>query len=231
MTADSLKALLSSPSALFVLMLLASMTNGVKQLLVIRQTGTPMTFLGYLAYLPETFAVLLANVIGFAVLILTDQLNFASALGVGYGTNSLIDLLPGKRSVALKATPDDPAKVIPAPPGSAAPPSLKLLVLLPFVSLLLGACATLTTQQQIKTVNRDVTSILQSTDAALNAHLITKAEAQAVSAIAHQVDPLLDAAQAASAANDPTQANKTLNLVNTLLAGLTAYVPPVAPAK
>lgn len=107
----TLKQALSSPTALFVLMLLASLSNGVKQLLVIRQTGKPMTFLDYLAYWPETLGMILANVIGFVVLILTDQLNFASALGVGYGTNSLIDLLPGKRSVALKATPDDPSKI------------------------------------------------------------------------------------------------------------------------
>lgn len=93
----TLKQALSSPTALFVLMLLASLSNGVKQLLVIRQTGKPMTFLDYLAYWPETLGMILANVIGFVVLILTDQLNFASALGVGYGTNSLIDLLPGKR--------------------------------------------------------------------------------------------------------------------------------------
>jgi hypothetical protein len=111
MTSESLKVILSSPGPLFVLMLLASLSNGMKQLRVIRQTGTPMTFWGYLSYAPETFGMLLANVIAFIVLVLTDQLNFASALGVGYGTNSLVDLLPGRRSVALKSTPDDPSKI------------------------------------------------------------------------------------------------------------------------
>lgn len=110
-TDDALKLFLSTPAALFVLMTLASLANGLKQLMVLRQTGTPMSFGTYLRYWPETAAMLIANIIAFAVLILTDQLNFASALGVGYGTNSLVDLLPGKRSLVLKSTPDDPTKV------------------------------------------------------------------------------------------------------------------------
>lgn len=110
MTVDALKEFLSTPAALFILMLLASLSNGMKQLLVIRQTGTPMTLSQYLGYIPETFGMLLANVIAFTVLVMGDQLNFASAIGIGYGTNSLVDLLPGKRSMALKSTPDDPLK-------------------------------------------------------------------------------------------------------------------------
>lgn len=108
---SALKIFLSSPFALFALMMLASLSNGLKQLRVLRQTGTPMSFGTYLAYWPETLAMFLANLIAFAVLILTDQLNFASAIGVGYGANSLVDLLPGKRSLVLKSTPDDPAKM------------------------------------------------------------------------------------------------------------------------
>lgn len=110
-TDSALKVFLSSPAALFVLMTLASLTNGLKQLAVLRQTGTPMSFGRYLSYWPETAGMMVANLIAFAVLVLTDQLNFASALAVGYGTNSLVDLLPGKRSLVLKSTPDDPAKV------------------------------------------------------------------------------------------------------------------------
>lgn len=111
MTDSTLKILLSSPGALFVLMTLASFTNGLKQLAVLKQTGTPISFGRYLSYWPETTGMMIANVIAFAVLVLTDQLNFASALAVGYGTNSLVDLLPGKRSLVLKSTPDDPAKI------------------------------------------------------------------------------------------------------------------------
>ncbi len=107
-----MKALfLSSPLALFMLMVLASLSNGVKQLLVLKQTGTPMSFGKYLSYWPETFGMLIANLLAFAVLISIDQLNVASAIGVGYGANSLVDLLPGKRSLVLKSTPDDPDKL------------------------------------------------------------------------------------------------------------------------
>ncbi len=111
-TDAALKLFLSSPAALFALMLLASMSNGLKQLLTVRQTGKPMSFGQYLSYWPETSAMVIANIIAFVALIMTDQLNFASALGVGFGTNSLVDLLPGtKRSLVLKSTPDDPAKI------------------------------------------------------------------------------------------------------------------------
>lgn len=111
MTAEQIKVLLSTPAFLFVMMLAASLSNGLSQLLVIKQSGTPPTFARYLSYWPETLAVLLGNGIAFAALIMTDQLNFASALGVGFGVNTIADLLPGKRAMALKSTPDDPAKV------------------------------------------------------------------------------------------------------------------------
>ncbi len=110
-TTASLKLFLASPFALLILMMLASLSNGIKQLLVLRQTGTPMSFVKYLSYWPETVAMLIANLLAFAVLISLDQLNIAAAIGVGYGTNSLVDLLPGKRSLVLKSTPDDPEKI------------------------------------------------------------------------------------------------------------------------
>ncbi len=107
----AIKLFMTSPVALFVLMLLASLGQGVKQLSVIKQTGTPISFGKYLSYWPETLSMLVANVIAFAVLISMGQLNIAAAIGIGYGTNSLVDLLPGKRSLVLKSTPDDPAKI------------------------------------------------------------------------------------------------------------------------
>lgn len=74
-----------------------------------------------------------------------------------------------------------------------------------------------------------MTLVEASTDTAFRNGLMTVNQAEAVSAIAHQVNPLLDAARAASQAADPAQANKTLALVNQLLAGLKAYVPPPPP--
>lgn len=81
-----------------------------------------------------------------------------------------------------------------------------------------------TIDQQLYAANQTVTSVEIGTKAALEAGLITKAQAQSVSSILHQVNPLLDIARAAETSN-PTTAANTLGLVNQLLAGLQAYVP------
>lgn len=102
---------------------------------------------------------------------------------------------------------------------------------LPLAACALSSCATVPLATQIDTANNAVTIVLVDTDNAYKAGLITKAQAEAVNTITHQVNPLLDSAAAAVAANDPTSASKTLNLVNSLLAGLNAYVPPKTGAK
>lgn len=97
MTADQIKAILQTPASLFVLMLIASVLNAYKQ-----KAGTGVGIGEYFAHLPETVAMLLTNTICFAVLILTDQLNYASALGLGYASNSLADLVrSGGRSATV----------------------------------------------------------------------------------------------------------------------------------
>jgi hypothetical protein len=103
---------------------------------------------------------------------------------------------------------------------------LPLLKLLPLLSLL-ASCQTTapSIDSQILAADNAVTAIVASTDTALVAKLITAAQAQSVSVIAHQVDPLLDAAKAASAVGNASSANASLTLVNTLLAGLSAYIP------
>jgi len=111
MSSPDLKTWLASPIALFALMLLASFANGMKQISVVKQTGQPMDLATYWSYFPETITALSTNVLAFVLLLLTDQLNFASAIAVGYGANSVADLIPKGRSFALKQTPDDPNKV------------------------------------------------------------------------------------------------------------------------
>lgn len=101
-----------------------------------------------------------------------------------------------------------------------------LRLLLTLTLTLLPSCATQSLDQKILAADRTVTVVLTSTDAALNANLITAAQAQSVSTIAHQLNPLLDSAKAASDASDTAGATKTMNLVNALLAGMQAYVPP-----
>jgi hypothetical protein len=87
-------------------MLVASFANGIKQVTVTRQTSTAMTWLEYWSHVPETMATVAGNILAFAALFMTDQLNFASAIACGYGVNSLADFLPKGRSYALKSSPD-----------------------------------------------------------------------------------------------------------------------------
>ncbi len=109
LTAEQLKDLLQTPRYLFFLMLLASFGNMLKQKGDANRNGNTVTLAQYLGHWPETFAVLIANVIAFVALIMTDQLNFASALGVGYGVNSLADLMrPGGRSASLQTVEPKP---------------------------------------------------------------------------------------------------------------------------
>jgi len=115
-TLAQLQSYLASPAALFLMMLLASFGNGMKQLVVVRQTSTAMTCWQYWTYLPESLTVLVGNILAFAFLIMTDQLNFVSAISVGYNVNSLADLIPKGRSYALKQLPDVPDKLLTPPP-------------------------------------------------------------------------------------------------------------------
>lgn len=78
---------------------------------------------------------------------------------------------------------------------------------------------------EIDTANKAITLIEYNTDAALLAGRITKDQAQSVSAILHQINPLLDAAHAAVTLQDTAGATKAMDLVNSLLAGLSAYIP------
>jgi hypothetical protein len=90
----------------------------------------------------------------------------------------------------------------------------------------LTACQTLNVDRNIHAANQGITIVLTSTDKALNAHRISSKQAESVSKIAHQVNPLLDAAKAASDAGDKAGASKTLKLADKILAALDAYVPP-----
>lgn len=92
MTSDELKTLLSTPEALFVLMLLASFGSAWKQMLVARRGGTGVSVQSYfLDHWPETLAMIGHNIIAFVMLIFTDTLNPAAAIGLGYIANDAAD--------------------------------------------------------------------------------------------------------------------------------------------
>jgi hypothetical protein len=102
MTAEELKALLSTPGALFLVMLLGSLASMLKQVSDAKKNGSVASLGSYLAHWPETVGTITTNVLGFLTLVVTDQLNFASALGIGYAANSAADLLrSGGRSASL----------------------------------------------------------------------------------------------------------------------------------
>lgn len=106
-TAEEWKAILSTPAALFVLMCLASLSQGLGTIITAKRQGSTMTVGSYLSYWPELLSTVVLNALGFATLILTDQLNFASALGIGFGLANVVDMvMPAKtsRSAALAAT-------------------------------------------------------------------------------------------------------------------------------
>lgn len=102
MSAEELKVLLSTPAALFLVMLLGSLTNMLKQISDAKKNGASTSLGSYLAHWPETAGTIITNALGFLTLVVTDQLNFASALGIGYAANSAADLLrSGGRSASL----------------------------------------------------------------------------------------------------------------------------------
>lgn len=100
MTAEALKALLSQPLALFVLMLFGSLISMFKQMLDARNNDSTITLGNYLLRV-ETAIMIGANVIAFITLIMTDTLNWTGAIGIGYVMNSIADLKPQGRSAAI----------------------------------------------------------------------------------------------------------------------------------
>lgn len=110
MTAEDLKILLSTPLALFVLMLFGSLISMMKQYRDAKSNGATISFGSYVMTV-ETLIMFGANIIAFVALIMTDTLNFTGALGIGYAMNSLADLSPNGRSAAvINSIPDSTEK-------------------------------------------------------------------------------------------------------------------------
>lgn len=101
-TQEEIRGWLEEPVVLYFLMLMGSLASALKQWSVARMSGNEMGLVDYLSFVQEGITTILVNTISFAALIYADQLNFVSAIGIGYMTNSLADLLPsGGRSVAV----------------------------------------------------------------------------------------------------------------------------------
>ena len=82
--AETIKGILETPVALFLLMLAGSFGNVLENIVDAKKTGTPYTFSW-----AETLLMVGGNIAGFLILLMSDQLNFAAVIAGGYMVNSL----------------------------------------------------------------------------------------------------------------------------------------------
>lgn len=95
MTAVELKEILSTPLALFVLMLFGTLLSMLKQYVDAKAGGSTISLGSYIGKV-ETFVAIGANVLAFLALVMTDTLNWTGALAIGWVINSASDLVrPG----------------------------------------------------------------------------------------------------------------------------------------
>jgi hypothetical protein len=93
---------LKNPWVLYGLMIAGSLVSLLKQWGAAAMDGSTATLGGLLAHWQETLTTLFGNTIAFFMLIDSGNLNFVSAISIGYAINSLADLNPvGSRSTAL----------------------------------------------------------------------------------------------------------------------------------
>lgn len=138
MTAEELKILLGTPLALFLIMLFASIGSALKQLVVAKREKPELTLVGYFTKnLPETLIMLGHNVFAFGSLVMTDSLNWASAIGIGYMANDAADVWTKQgRSMAI-APPSDSNQH-----AGFASPRLLVFLLAIAAAIALSGCAT-----------------------------------------------------------------------------------------
>lgn len=98
MDAETIKDLIGQPAMLCVLMYAASLVSALQEVRRKRNNGLDINLGEYLKFWPETIGVIVSNAIAFVLLIASDQLNLAAALGIGYGLNFAVDAAPGART-------------------------------------------------------------------------------------------------------------------------------------
>lgn len=105
---SQIKAWLTSPTVLYIFMLVGSLVSMLKQWSVAKMDGASTTLVDYLKHWQEVVVTFFGNTVAFVGLIETDSLNFVSALSIGYVISSASDLLPsGSRSTSLIKPPGD----------------------------------------------------------------------------------------------------------------------------
>jgi hypothetical protein len=105
MKSEALKAAIESalanPLTLFAVMLASSFGSMFKQWIDARKNGAELKFSEYLNHWPEIIYMLGMNIATYLTMFMTDTLNFAAAIGIGYANNSVADIFrSGGRSGA-----------------------------------------------------------------------------------------------------------------------------------
>lgn len=93
-TREEMVTVLNNVWVLYALMLLGTLGSMLKQVGVAKQEGSTASVADHVLRLKEGAYVWIANTLAFAALIYGDQLNFASAVGIGFALNELVDLDP-----------------------------------------------------------------------------------------------------------------------------------------
>lgn len=109
MTIEGFQDFLANPLVLLAAMYAAMASSMLKQIVAARRDGLKVPGVtDYLVtYWPETAFAIFGNAIAFATLVETGTLNLASAVGIGYATNSVADLIrAGGRSSAIAGMSD-----------------------------------------------------------------------------------------------------------------------------
>lgn len=99
---ESLQLMLMNPWVLFGFMIFGSILSMVKQWGQAKMDGSVVTVSTYVSHLQELFTTLGGNAIAFFLLVDSGNLNYVSAVSIGYVLNSAADLNPlGGRSTTL----------------------------------------------------------------------------------------------------------------------------------
>lgn len=94
---------LKNPWVLFGFMIFGTILSMVKQWKQAQMDGSSATLGTYLSHLQELFIAIGGNILAFFLLVDSGNLNFVSAVSIGYVLNSVADLNPlGGRSTSLK---------------------------------------------------------------------------------------------------------------------------------
>lgn len=101
-TTEGIKQLLTNPWVLFVFMIFGTILSMLKQWKQGQMDGSTTTLATYLSHIQELVIAIGGNGIAFFLLIDSGNLNFVSAVSIGYVLNSVADLNPaGSRSTSL----------------------------------------------------------------------------------------------------------------------------------